>query len=466
MLTIAAFCFLGVVLLCCTAAVWGRPGEGIGLPIIAILCFGYLYLWQPLSLVWEGRVDAFLDDRQAGTAVLMAGVMLSCFVWGWRKGVSGRRQKAAPVVAWKPLRLWNFGFAGASVGLVLLLAVIRGSGGFEQAFSKTHGGGISLEGVTAYIHLSPWWMLSGVAMMLTANPRLRPSRWRKLVIALYVAIFVVYAILLSARGYTFGIVAVVAVSYALGTKNRPTIARTAPVWLGAGIAALLIVGYRGVIYLGQDRPEAPSVREAITAANSVNERYAAMRLTGNEFVYGAAVLETVNDTQKYDLGLQWAYVYTLHLIPRVFWPGKPSGFDSPGISGDEITETTGIQIADGAAPGIVADLYMNFGPLAALFLFLVGLGSGKLFVSAQFPGNPLPVIAYTMLCALSLNLFAQGFASILVFYPYSLAPMLLYGWSGRLARSRKGNRTYWGPIVMRGPKSRALPSAETVLPTF
>jgi len=431
MLSVFAFCVLAIVLIGCIAAVWPQPGEGIGLPIVAVLSFTYLYLEQPLELVWNHRLDSLLTDWQVAETVLMASVMLCCFVWGWRKGTA--RQQVAEAQEWDPLRLWNFGFAGASVGLILLVGLILGSGGFQQAFSKPHGAGVDLEGVTAYIHLSPFWMLTGEAMMLMALSRLPVSRLRQLVIVVFAIILYGYSVLISGRGYMFGTTAVILVSYALGKRSQPTIAQTVPFWLVAGVLVLLVVGYRAVLHLGEDRPEAPGLMQALTANAHIDDSNPT--LTGNEFVYAATVFDTVDTKQKYHLGLQWIYTYTLHPIPRIWWPDKPYSFESPGITWADIAEVTGIQIADGSAPSIVAEIYQNFGLLSVLFFFLFGFLSGTLYDHAQFPGNPLPAIAYTMLCALSLNVFAQGFETMLVFWPYALIPLFAYCLYSRLTNS-------------------------------
>jgi len=420
-------------------SIWGKPGEGIGLPLIAILCFGYLYLEQPLALIWNGRIDTYLNEGQVVTLVLAAALMLICFVWGWHRGLSRRASRRAAPVRWNPLQLWWFGFAGAVVGSVLMAYLVVRGGGFAQVFSAPHGRALPLEGVTAYVFLSPWWILSGTAMMVFAALRLPASWGRRLMIVAFVAVLSGLAILLSHRGLTFATAAALLVSYALGSKKRLTIARTTPIWLAAGLAVLLIVGYRTVLYLGEDRPEAPSLRHALTAGTSIDDTHASRRLTGNEFIYAAASVDTVNELQKYAMGIGWVYAYTFQLIPKTLWPGRPV-FDYLGVNWDDIHSVTGIRIAGGSAQTIVADIYENFGPLSPLFFFLFGLLSGKLFMRARLSSSPLPVIAYAMFCSLSLNVFAQGFGTFLVPWPYSLAPMFLYHLHVRLSQTKLQGR--------------------------
>ena len=90
-----AFVVFSAVLIGCFLAVWGRPGEGIGLPFIAILSFGYLYLEQPLELLWNGNLEFFLNPTQISILLLAAAIMLACFVWGWQKGISREETNVA-----------------------------------------------------------------------------------------------------------------------------------------------------------------------------------------------------------------------------------------------------------------------------------------------------------------------------------------------------------------------------------
>jgi hypothetical protein len=442
MFSVIGFSVLAAVMLGCMLFLWKRPGEGIGLPLVAILCFAYLYLLLPLQLIWSGTMEAYLDDWQVGKAVVAAAVMLACFVWGWRKGTSRIRRTPAAPTSWNPVRVWNYGFAGATVGFALLTAFVLFNGGLSHAFGGMHGKGMEYDSTTAYWYLSPYWMVSGLGMMVIGDRRQRP--WRRMGTVAFVVILYAYSLLTSSRGFTFATTAVILVGYALARRTKPTIVQMVPFWAAAGVAVLLVLGYRQVLHLGEDRRGAggtPTLIEALSKHWETDDRSASRRIASSEFIFHAATLDTVDELKKYDLAVHWFYICTLHLIPRVWWPAKPKKFDSPGITNDDISAVTGIRIAFGSAPGVVADIYTNFGPVSPLFFFLFGMAAGKLYEGAQFRGDPSIACAYAMLCALSLNAFAQGFSTLLVFFPYSLAPAFFYHLHTRLLSPRKRRLT-------------------------
>jgi len=443
LLLVLAFAFLVAVIASCAIILYRRPGEGIGLPIVALLSFGYLYLCQPLYLLWKDALQIYLNNWQIAKAVAIAAVMLAFFVWGWLRGTRHRRVAQAPSVNWNLRRLWNFGFGTAVFGLLLLCVFVQRSGGFVSAFGAVHGGGLDWANNTAYLYMSPFWIIAGLTMMIVGVGRLRGSVWRRNASVAFIVVLYGYAVLLSSRSIMFATTATLLVSYPLSKKIRITVAKTAFLWLSAGVAVLLILGYRNVLHLGETNAQTPDLSAAMTASVDIDPAEASRRTLGTEFIFHAAVLDTVDARQKYHLGIPWLYYYTVHLVPRILWPGKPFGFTGPGITGNDITQTTGLLVAYGAAPGIVADIYKNFGPLSPFFFLMFGWAAGRLYLRAQCPGTPLAICAYVTLCALSLNAFAQGFGSILVSYPYAMAPAFLFHWLSRPVRSLPGLAPSW-----------------------
>jgi hypothetical protein len=191
-----------------------------------------------------------------------------------------------------------------------------------------------------------------------------------------------------------------------------------------GLATLTLLGYRDFIFLGDSGGrQLPSITE--TLERVIDPSFGDDNASGIEFIYHALIIDTVDQLSRYHFGINWIYLVTVHLIPRTIWPEKPYGFDSPGITPEDIRDVTGIGIAAGSAPGMVADVYRQFGPLCLLFVWLLGRLSRRLFDSATIVGSLESKCLYTLLYALGLNLFAQGFGSIIVPYVYASAPLIL-----------------------------------------
>jgi hypothetical protein len=290
------------------------------------------------------------------------------------------------------------------------------------------------------MYLSPWWIVSGCGMMVFGLYNSgQPTRWQLFTVVGFVGILYALSILTSSRGWAFSTTGTLTTSFALAKKRRPSIKQTAPVWVAAGMAALLLVGYRAVLNLSEDRPEAPTFVEAITAGSKVDATHESLHMTGNEFVFAAALLDTVNQERKCDWGREWLYTLTIHAIPRVLWPDRPEYDSQDSVSWDDIFAITGVNVAGGAAPSIVGDIYQEFWFLSPLFFGLFGWVSALLYVRAQDVGTPIAVCTYALVCGLSLNVFAQGFGAILVPLPYALLPMFLFYLYNRFSNSEDRN---------------------------
>ncbi len=404
-----------------------RRHEGLGLPAIALMSFGFLYVVQPLFLERAGQLDLFLSDRQLAKAFLWPALALPAFLLGWTR----RHSPAPSSPPWDAKRLWCFGLFTVAMGLAVYGIFILRSGGLAGTFGQQHGQAAAWGENTAYLYLGPWWTIAGMATMYLAASRLphQPARW---FVPTGVAVMMwLNAILLSSRGLLFATTVAMAAAIAIAKGWQVTLRRAAPVALAVGLGVLAVLGFRSVLHLGEPSDVLPEAGEAFTAAMNIDPAAAIRRITGNEFVVHASVLDTVDATGKYDYGINWAWVYLVHPIPRILWPDKPYRFPTPGIDSSDVLAQTGVVIAGGAAPGIVADVYANFGLFSLVFFWLFGAGSSRLYARALTLDSPLASVAYVMLLALSLNCFAQGFGAILVPFPYAVAPMLLFTLSQR-----------------------------------
>jgi len=280
---------------------------------------------------------------------------------------------------------------------------------------------------TAYLYMGTLWILTGIAMMVKARHTRSLTIWQRLMPWVFAFWLYLRGVLTASRNWIFMPTACLLAAYGL-TRTRPVrLSKVAKALVPACVAALLVLGYREVLHLGEYRPQAPSLVDALTAGMTLRPEEVTRGETGFEFLYHAAIIDTVDATQKYHLGLNWLYVFTVHLIPRVLWPDKPYGFHTPGITLEDITQVTGLRRAGGAAPGLVADLYRNFGLASALLWWALGRVSRRLYLAAQRLHSPTATVSYVLLYALSLQLFAQSLQAVLASFTYAVAPAVLCG---------------------------------------
>jgi hypothetical protein len=419
-----------LVLAVSTLAIARRPGEGLGLPVIGLMSFAFLYIIQPLFLAHQGQLDLFLTDAQITKALLWPAIVLACFMAGWLKRPT--RPPRAPLPgAWIPARLWCFGLFTAVAGFALYAIFIARSGGAEVFYSLPHGGGAAWTDNTAYLYMGPWWALAGIAMMLLAACRIGGERWRWAVPILCTLGLLANAILMSSRGYLFATAVVSLAAVAIGKQWDIRFWKAVPPLIAAGLAVLGMLAFRSVLHLGERTTPVPGISEAFASIMSNDAGSTARRVSGNEFIVHGTLLDTVDATRKYHYALPWLYVFLVHPVPRVLWPNKPYGFEPLGVGWSDVFAHTGVVIADGSAPGIVADIYYNFGWFSILFFWIFGALTRRLYANAMALTSPLACLAYVMLLGAGLNCFAQGVGAVLVPYSYSLLPVFLFTASQR-----------------------------------
>jgi hypothetical protein len=302
------------------------------------------------------------------------------------------------------------------------------SGGIVASFSQAHGHAMAWDENTAYIYDGPWLMLSGSVMMFLGAPNSRRDRWKLLAPHAFLSLYLAVAILTGGRGGFFAGLTTYFIGISIAQRKRVTFRQAAPVLLLASLGVFAMFGYRSVLHLGSQQPEAPpSVEKSFNDITSISEYDQEHDTAAQEFLFHAAMLETVDQTGKLDYGFSWLTYLVINPIPKLLWPEKayPAGF---GINQGDIREQTSLLIAPGSAPGIVADLYSNFHLFSVFFFFGLGYGLRRLFIAARSLNSPVASVGYVMFYAISLNMFAQGFITIAVPICYSMAPVVLFAW--------------------------------------
>ena len=436
----ASFAVMIATIMVCAASLRTSRGDAIGIPLVAIGTFTFLYVVQPLQLILTGTAGVFFTEWQVAKGFLISALMLASFMWGWLHPVRQARRWRNP---WDPQAMWSIGFAAACLGLIFFVIFVERSGGFAQSFSQAHGKAMAWKENTAYLYDGPWLMLSGAAMMIFGDPKSRAQRWKSFAPYGFCGLYLVNAIIGGDRGPLFSVASVIFVSTAIA-RRKPTKLRQAVGFLLVLACAVTIVFVnRDRLYTGgsQGITSGQSTEEALNGLVGTSEYDEEHATTGQEFVLHAATIDTVDETGKLGWGLNWVEFLLFNPIPRVIFPEKPDPVWT-GVTAGDIFENTSIVAAPGSAWGIVADLYANFHLLSALFFYGLGLGLRRLFVLARSFSSPVTTVGYVMIYALSLNMFAQGFMTILVPVCYSMVPVVLFAWVRRrnlkkaLARER------------------------------
>jgi hypothetical protein len=415
-----------------------RRGDALGMPLVAIGAFTFLYVVQPIQLLWTGTYSLFLTDWQMSKGFLVSALMLACFMWGWL--YPAKRTRPTMGAFWDRRAMWNFGFGAACMGLILYTIFLERSGGIAVSYSEAHGHAMASETNTAYLYYGPWLMLSGSSMMIFADPKSRASRWTTYVPWGFLTLFLADAFMGGDRGPLFAGTTTAFISYAIARRRRVKMWQASCLLLAVGVFVIAIFANRDKFHLGEQKSlHVQSSGEALNGLVGTDEYDQEHDTSGQEFLIHAASLDTVDQTGKLDYGVSWIEFLVINPIPRLLWPEK-SYPPSPGITAADIKELTSFAPAGGSAAGIVTDIYQRFHLAGAVFFFFLGFGLRWLLVAALSLRSPVTAVGYVMIYAASLNMFAQGFGTIFVPVCYSMAPVVLYSWMTREGRRKARQR--------------------------
>ena len=360
----------------------------------------FMYAWMPLKLDGIGGLAGFFqrDQLEFVQSVNMLGVacfLLGCLSLGCRLPVLRKPEpKASPQV----LKLC--GLVLGCIGLVAwITTVIHGTGGDLSGY---HGGWDD----SGYIRDASLLMFTAFLLILAAAMREGLRLGHLLPLGLFIAPLMIEATFTARRGPTFMIAVVLTIGWYMNRKKRPALLLAGGAGLGLGLLMLFLVSNRQNIYLGSDE-------QLTTDVTSIVEKPD----TGNEYIYGAGTLLSVDQRANYYWGRRYLAQVLIRPIPSSVWPTKYEDFGVPELlhnagTGEGLEETMGWEGADGSAPGIIADLWVEFHWGNLLVLFILGSLYSYVWRRSQLDGGPW-IAQYVIMSALSVYLVMQTMEAVI-----------------------------------------------------
>jgi hypothetical protein len=408
----------------------------------------FIYGWMPLKLNTAGGLEGFFQEDQLvfvqsmnvlGILALVCGC-LSC-------GCRIRRVLPEPPIPQALNRRLLVG--GTILGLVGLAAwtvSIVEVGGLQKAFSQPYHGGWDDNG---YIRDASMLMFPAFLMILAAGVKRGLRLFHLVLIAPLLLPWIVQAFFTARRGPTFMISIMMGMSWYLYRHKRPAILAMAVTGAAIGYLILFLVVNRQNIYLGSDF-------SFTTDVSSIVEKPDA----GNEFIYGTGALLSAEQRNQFFWGRRYAAQLLVRPIPRAIWPTKYADFGVPELdhnagTGEGFADTLGWNGADGSAPGLLADLWLEFRWLALPVMWLIGRTYGWVWRKMRTEGGVWSA-EYVILSALSIYLVMQTIEAVL-FRAIELSLPIWLVWGAARRRNR--------PMVLAyetGPPTLAARFAEPI----
>ncbi len=365
----------------------------------------FLYGWMPMKLASNGGLDGFFQKDQlvfvqSWVVAGVASLVIGCLTPGCRY---------MPETVWSRLDnhaakiLVRGAVITGGLGLACWVASILNVGGLREAFSRPYSGGWDDSG---YVRDGALLLFPGFLMIMAVILRWRPRMLYVLTAALCIMPWMIQAALTSRRGPTFMIAVVNIMGWYIHRSKRPPILLAVGGGVLVGLLMLFLVSNRGAIYLGSDQDLTTEVTQIVEKPD-----------TGNEYIYGAGSVLSSEQRQRFFWGLRYLAQVLVRPIPSAIWPTKYEDFGVPELTqnagtGEGLSETLGWAGADGAAPGIVADLWLEFRWLSIPALWVIGLIYGTAWQNMRRKGGAWSIY-YVVLAALSVYLVMQTMEAII-----------------------------------------------------
>ena len=421
----------GLTVLAFVVIAWATHRDTLH-PLICIgpiLIFLYSFLPLYLSLTQREELRGYLDDRDLIYVETLNGLGAISLCLGILLG-SPPAAKDRPPRRWLPSdrvrrRLARAAVVLGLIGLAAYAYMLANVGGFGGAYGRAYGGVWADSG---HIRDLQYLTVTALVLLLVARTGGCPSHTDWVWILLFAGPWLIHGLLGARRGPTFMIVVALCAAWCFMRSRRPRLTTTTLGGLSLGLLLLFLVTHRDQIYLGSDF-DFDFERTSRTIAFDAR--------SGNEFVYGAGAILHADATGAYWWGRRYATVLFVRPIPRALWPSKyddvaamlgtPTIRTNLGVGTDSFRETIGWTGATGSAPGLVADMWIEFWWASLLVILCIGWCYGRAWSKALTHGG-MWVTLYVSMFSLSAFLVMQTLEAMIYRLLLLVVPGLFAWW--------------------------------------
>lgn len=393
----------------------------------------FMYAWMPLKLDAIGGLAGFFQRDQIEFVQWINFLGVICFVLGTLSlgaRLPRRRKREAPG---SPVVLKTCGIILGCIGIgAWCLTVVHGTGGDLRGYR----GGWDDSG---YIRDASLLMFPAFLLILAGALRKGIGLIDIGLLAFCIAPLVIEAAFSARRGPTFMIAVVLTIGWFMYRKKRPSLLLTGLAGVLLGFLMLFLVSNRQNIYFGSDQQLTTDITDIVEKPD-----------TGNEFIYGTGTILSADQRDSFFGGRRYLAQVLIRPIPSSVWPTKYEDFGVPELmhnagTGEGLLQTLGWEGAEGSAPGLIADLWMEFHWFNLPVLFLLGRLYAHAWRRSQLEGG-VWIAQYVIMAALSVYLVMQTMEAV-IFRLLILSIPLRFAWY--LAQRGKGAASRSAPALRR-----------------
>ena len=386
------------------------------------------YWYTPWTLLRTGSLDNFLDMDQrvfVQTAYFfgVGALILGCFFGGGLRGISLVRTDRLTAALSSPT-LRSAGYLVGALAFAGWCVTIVGVGGIEGAFGQSYGGGWSEYG---YLRDAQLALFPALMMLMPSLMSKKGGPGLKAVLVLFALPSLIQGLLGARRGPTFMLFATLGMAWYLYRNRRPPLFHMVVGATCLGYLILFLAANRNSIYIGSSLTDLDyDAVGQLTGTPRHNESAS----SGNEYVYGAGSILNAEASNHFFWGRRYLAQILVRPVPRQLWPNKYADFGVPeleinaGTGGQIFHETLGWRGAPGSAPGIIADLWIEFRFGAIPALAVIGWLYGRCWRKAVDKGG-FWILQYIVAVVLSLYLVMQTMEAVIFRFLILSAPIWL-----------------------------------------
>jgi len=397
-----------------------RPYRVLEWPFLACAMWAYFYGYMAYDA--KTGLSEYLANGISNIGQLMPLLCLIGVLIGWGLGIRGKSRRASEKRTYPWFLFWVAGACFLGIGA---------AGGYS-VMHATDEGTMNYRESSGYYYLLFYVGYPGLAMAVWALFKMEPGMRKYLwVMTLLGLAAFMYPFLVNARrGPLFPAIMILLLVPPLARRRSPNPLVFCGVLAVAGVVMLLFLQIRSITYAGGTWSEAI---QNLSLDAALEER--AKQPEDNEYINNCQIIGTIYQNGKYQYGTGHLSLL-VHWIPRSMWRNKPAlgeGSYSYNEMFDDVESATGVRLlGTGAAPGGVADSFVQYGVLCPLFWFGLSWGMGLVYVRARAGNDPRWFFCYVGFICATDWLVSQGLAAAFVpgscFILIPLATFLVLSW--------------------------------------
>lgn len=390
----------------------------------------YVYVYQPLMLQ-RVEISYYFPEKgslEMAQTVILAFMAALCYgllnikaAPDQIRGVTGKSFQ--PGVRSKQ-RFRIAALILGSIGLGGFIYMSATGPGVLKAYGQYKG---ALVAVSGYIGESTLLTIPACILYIFSRQGEKWNLRHYALLALFALPHLIHAFLGARRGPAFSIMVALLIPWFMTMSRRPSLRAVLTALLLIGIVIIFLFSQRSQIYIGSEFEfdKERFVEKLKPTEDAVNQ--------GNDYIYGCGLMIASKFHNHHFWGRRYAVLMLVRPIPRQIWPKKYSDTgmsflveegSTAGMTDSQWMDAVGWFAYRGSAPGIVGDLFLEFGWFGLVGAYLLGLGFAWLWKNALIRKGLWGVL-YSLAGLLSIYLPAQSVTAFLYRFVFMSIPCIL-----------------------------------------